>query len=181
MPDEQGRLGTAISIVLRDQPKLEAIHRELHPIHAAAEIPLHVTVLFPFVPRDELSPAHEERLAILVSRHPPFSFALRGLARFPSVVYAVPSDDATLRALMRDVWSAFPETPPYGGAFADPPPHATLALIGDEDAAAVEERVRTRLDGSLPARVHVRDLSLMEEAEPDRWREARTLPLTGGR
>jgi 2'-5' RNA ligase len=179
--DEQGQLGTAISIVLRGQPELEAIHRELHPIHATSQIPLHVTVLYPFVPRDELRPTHAERLAAVLSRHEPFSFELRGLARFPSVVYAVPSDDAQLRALMRDVWTAFPETPPYGGAFVDPPPHATLALIGDEEPAAVEERLRTRLRDTLPVRIHVRDVSLMEEAEPARWREARTLSLGSGR
>jgi 2'-5' RNA ligase len=182
MPDAGSGLRTGVSIVLRDALEaLERPHRELHPIHAAAGIPLHITLLFPFVPRGEIADAHMRRLSKLFASKDPLAFDLVSIASFPSVAYAVPSPDDELRDLMRAVWREFPETPPYGGAFTDPPPHATIALVQeDEDADDVARSVAARVARLLPLRCRVDDVSLLEEYEPGRWREAMSFPLGRG-
>ena len=174
MPDADGRLETGVSIVLRDAPAaLEWVHRELHPVHAARSIPLHITLLYPFVPRSSLTRAHEDRLMGLFREQEPFDLDLVSVDAFPEVVYAVPSPDERLRVLMRAVWNAFPETPPYGGAFEDPAPHATLALVPEgESPDRAAERIRKLVADVLPLRFVARDVSLLEEYEADRWREA---------
>jgi hypothetical protein len=150
----------------------------LHPVHAAAGIPLYITLLFPFLSRDEVTAMHERRLAELFAATQPLAFSLVSIAAFPAVAYAVPSPDDRLRELMRVVWDAFPDTPPYGGAFADPAPHATLALVQAGEAPdEAAGRVAARVEGRLPLRCVVQDVSLMEEYEPDRWREARSFSL----
>jgi 2'-5' RNA ligase len=180
VPGAGGALRTAISIVLDDALEpLEPIHRELHPVHAESAIPLHITLLYPFVSRSDLAAMHVSALERVCTAHSAFAFELAGLAAFPSVVYAVPRPDDELRTLMRAVWDAFPETPPYGGAFVDPPPHATLAAVPDgHDPLRTQRTVEARVGALLPLRCGVRDVALMEEHEPDRWRVARRFPLT---
>ncbi len=172
-------LRTAVSIILRDAlPVLEPHQRELHPTQAAAEIPPHITLVYPFVPRSTLTKEHIRRLEDLFRSSGPLEFELVSVAFFPTVIYAVPMPDAELRELMRSLWDAFPETPPYGGEFSDPPPHATLALVPEgESADAVARRVEAQVDYLWPLHCSVTDVSLMEECETDRWREAQVFPL----
>lgn len=181
MPDANGELQTGVSVILRDAVnELEPVHRELHPVHAAKGIPLHITLLYPFISRHLLTEDHERRLEDLFATQQPIAFDLVKVESFASVVYAVPFPDNDLRALMRLVWRRFPETPPYEGAFSDPPPHATLALIPDQSSpVSAAAQLAARLDGTFPLRCNVQDVSLMEEREPDRWREARRFRLGG--
>jgi 2'-5' RNA ligase len=178
-PEPRHELRTGVSIILRDAlAALEPHHRELHSVHAAAGIPLHITLLFPFIPRHRVSEADERTLENLFRSWEPLEFDLVSVASFPSIVYAVPSPDAGLRQLMSAVWKEFPEAPPYGGAFSDPPPHATIALVqDDEHADDVARKVEARVDHLWPLRCVAEDVSLMEEYEIGRWREARSFTL----
>jgi 2'-5' RNA ligase len=179
MSEASDGLRTGVSIVLRDAlAALEPHHRELHPVHAAAGIPLHITLLFPFVPRQEVTDAHERRLEELFRSRAALEFDLVSIACFPAVVYAVPSPDVGLQQLMRAVWDEFPEAPPYGGAFSDPPAHATIALVKDgESVHDVARSVEARVGHLWPLRCVVKDVSLIEEYEHARWREARSFAL----
>ena len=181
MPDALGRLQTGVSIVLRDAlDVLEPVRDEFDPAATEKGIPLHVTLLFPFVPPDELTQLHLERLRTLFASRAPLSFDLVDVEQFPGVVYARPQPDADLLALMGAVWAAFPETPPYGGAFDEPVPHATLGRV--PEGSSQEEfvdRLTRRVQAVLPLPCRVRDVSLLEEHEPNRWRERCAFPLTG--
>ena len=70
-----------------------------------------------------------------------------------------------LKRLIGGLTARYPETPPYGGAFDWPVPHATLAKQ-DADGA-----VRTRVEPLLPVECRPARASLIEEFEPLRWRE----------
>jgi hypothetical protein len=61
------------------------------------------------------------------SRIPRFAFGLSGICGFPGVVYLAPHPMERFDALAREVATWFPESCPYGGAFADPVPHLTVA------------------------------------------------------
>jgi 2'-5' RNA ligase len=138
-----------------------------------------LTLLYPFVPRDELTEAHLETLRDFFAPRPPLVFDLTRLDEFPGVVvYAVPEPDEELREMMRALWALFPEYPPYGRPDSDPPPHATLAQIKG-DPGATRGAVAKRVEGLLPAHCVVHEASLMEQFELDRCRVRETFPLGG--
>ena len=173
-------LRTAISLVLDEAaPELAAARAELDPA-GAARVPLHITVLYPFVPRDQLTPELFEALRAFFGARRPLSFVLDRLELFPGeVVYAAPNPSDELSALIRDVATRFPDTPPYGGGFDEPIPHATLARLDGDDGEAVVEATRTRVEPLLPIPCTLGAISLLEELTPDRWRELERLPLAG--
>ena len=166
-------LRTALVLVLDDaQPALEPVRADFHPEAVARGIPLHVTVLFPFVAPDAV-PASE--LQQLFGSFAPLEFSLTRLAEFPGVVYAVPEPDRDLLILMRAVHGRFPETPPYGGEFDQVIPHATLAEGVPLDA------VVDRCESLLPIPCRVDGVTLLVETREDRWAEGRRFALHGGR
>jgi hypothetical protein len=178
VPAADGHLETGVTLVLADgAPALAEAHDELYPLRVSEGIPLSLTLLYPFAPRDSLTDAHLETLGAFFSGRRPLVFDLTRLAEFPdAVVYAVPEPDDELRATMRALWELFPDYPPYGRPGSDPPPHATLALL-DKEPAAILDAVARRVDGLLPAHFVAREASLIEEHEPDRWRVRATFPF----
>jgi 2'-5' RNA ligase len=161
---------TALVIAIEDSEPFDAVRRELMPAEVAAGIPFHVTVLYPF---GEL--ADDARAFFTVRR--PFEFSLTRIAAWPRVVYAAPEPDNELRALMRDVCARFPDWPAYGGVHGEVVPHATLGE--DVDGRAVRGELERRLAPHLPHRCQARDVSLLEEFAPGRWRERERFVLGG--
>jgi hypothetical protein len=170
-------MDTAVTLFLADlAPGLAQAHDELYPERVPENIPLSITLLYPFAPREELD---EDQLQMLrtffASRHP-LSFDIARVAQWldgSRAVYGVPEPEQALRSTMRALWELFPEFPPYGGA-DDPPPHASLTLVGGDATLA---DVEARLEGILPAHFHVQEAVLMEEHEPDVWRVRETFPF----
>ena len=161
---------TALVIVIDDAQPFDELREELMPEEVARGIPFHVTLLFPF--GEEVAEAR----AFFAARQP-FEFALTRVGTFPDVVYLVPEPDKELRALMRELFARFPQWPPYGGIHEEVIPHATLGE--GVDAARVRADVERRVAPHLPYGCQTRDVSLLEEFAPDRWRERLRLPLGG--
>jgi 2'-5' RNA ligase len=173
-------LETFVTLILADTaPELAEAHWETYPERVPEQIPLSLTLLYPFVPRDELTEEHLQTLREFFAPRRPLVFDLTRLDEFPGVVvYAVPEPDEELRATMRALWALFPEYPPYGRPDSDPPPHATLAQIKG-DSGATREAVARRVAALLPAHCVVHEASLMEEYELDRCRVRETFPFGG--
>jgi 2'-5' RNA ligase len=169
-------LESAVSIVLDGaRPQLEPVRAEFHAGSVAMGIPLHVTLLYPFAPPHHVD---EKALEEFFAECDALTVTLVGLGEWPGVVYAVPEPRDELLAMMRLLWERFPEYPPYGGEIAEPLPHATLAeLEADEPQAAIAAAIRARTESVFPITCEVRDVALLEEYEPDRWRERRRFPL----
>jgi hypothetical protein len=165
-------LETYLGLLLADQnPALAAAHDELYPERVPEGIPLSLTLLYPFAAPAELD-RHREALRSFFASQPPFAFELAGLAQWEEsgAVYAVPEPEQPLRELMRALWRLFPQFPPYGEVGGDPPPHASLTYTGGDDRAATRARVERRLEGLLPARFEISEVTLMEEVAVDRFR-----------
>ena len=172
-------LQTYLGLLLDDQaPELAAAHDELYPERVEEHIPLSITLLYPFAAPAEVD-RYREELVSFFSGHSPFDLELARLAQWDEggAVYAVPEPEQPLRGLMRELWERFPQFPPYGQAGIDPPPHASLVLTGGEDRVATRRRVEERLEGILPVRFRITEVTLMEETEPDRWRVRETFRL----
>jgi hypothetical protein len=170
---------TAITLFLAEQaPELAQAHDELYPERIPENIPLSLTLLYPFASSEELDGYLQMARDFFASRRP-LSFDIARVAQWErgGAVYGVPEPDGQLRATMRALWELFPEFPPYGGAAQDPPPHASLTLDGGADPHTLLSRVEEGLSGLLPAHFEVDEAVLMGEHEPDVWRVLHTLPF----
>jgi hypothetical protein len=106
------------------------------------------------------------------------SFELARIDAFPDALYVAPEPAAELIDLINELALAFPETPPYGGAFAQPIPHATLAVPTEgSEGERTAERLRGAAASVLPVPCEVTYVSLLEERELERWSERERFPL----
>lgn len=163
---------TAILVALDELAPTVAAARYDLGRYGENEIELHVTLLYPFVPRRELEPELVDELRTFFAVRAAPAFALAAIESFnEGVVYAAPRPDAPLKRLIGDLVARYPETPPYGGIHDNVVPHATLAK---EDA---DGGVRARVEPLLPVECRPSRASLFEEFEPLRWRELEPLPF----
>jgi 2'-5' RNA ligase len=170
-------LETAVVLVLEDAKPFDDVRRKFLPATVARGIPFHVTLLFPFAPRDELTASVLADTRSFFAARPSFEFELTRLATWPTIVYAVPEPDAALRECMHALHARFPAWPPYGGIHDDVVPHATLGE--DVDAAHILPQVERRLAGHLPLHRRAEAATLLEEFAPDQWRERERFPFAG--
>ena len=174
-------LETAVVLVLTQfSAGLSELHAELLPEAVARRIPLHLTLLYPFVPRPALDDDVSSALRRFFAGRPTPSFELTRIDEFPGILYAAPEPAETLVELIEALARAFPETPPYRGAYPEHVPHVSLAAVAE---GAEQERVGAALRSTaaslLPVRCEITYASLLEEGEPHRWRERERFPFAG--
>ena len=116
---------TALVILVPEAEALVAEHRQRHDPSAAAGVPAHVTVLYPF--RSVVDDIAADAVGEIAAGVPAFDVVFTTLARFPGeVVYLVPEPAEPFRRLTAATAAAFPDCPPYGGAIVDPVPHHVI-------------------------------------------------------
>lgn len=87
----------------------------------------HITVLYPFVPYEQLSGAARALRTAFLSVAP-FDITIAGYGVFDEVVYMPPTDPEPIRALLHRIQSVFPDYLPYGGVFGtEMTPHISVA------------------------------------------------------
>lgn len=145
-----------------------------HTYDAPLGIPAHVTLLYPFVPTDELSAEVEERLARLLGAVEPFDVTFTRTARFPNVLYLEPDPSEPFTALTGAIAAEWPEHRPYEGVHEVVIPHLTVAERVSEE---LFERIREDVEAGLPLATHVDEAQLYAEDEDGRWHERSRLPL----
>jgi len=173
MPAQPGG-PTAIVVPVPEAESAVGRWRERHDPSARQGMPAHITVLYPFLPEVEITAEDADRLAQLFARQAAFDVTLVGCARFPAaVLYLDPRPAQPLRALTAAVATAWPRTPPYGGAFDDVVPHLTVAI--DVDPATANQ-IQTHVNAQLPISAAVHEAW---QYVPDgvRWVRRRRLPL----
>lgn len=160
-------------------PELSRAHRELYPERVDEHIPFSLTLLYPWIPADEVTEDDLEQLRAFFAELPPVEFELVRVTEFPGeVAYAEPKPDDRLRSTMRALWALYPQFPPYRRPGSDPPPHATLARYAGPGNVTFEQ-AEALVEPLLPVRCRVEEATLMEEYEPDRVRTRTTFPFGG--
>jgi 2'-5' RNA ligase len=134
--------------------------------NARLGIPAHVTLLFPFVPAEELDETLFDELRGLFAAEPAFEFQMARVARFPEIAWLAPEPDEPFRRLTELVFSRYPDYPPYEGIHDEVIPHLT---VGEGDAAFQDE-VEAALTPHLPLNAEAREVVLLEEDESGYWR-----------
>ena len=145
-----------------------------HTYDAPLGMPPHVTLLFPFVPAEQLTGQVEARLAQAVGEAGAFDVTFARTARFPGVLYLEPQPSRPFAALTEAIAAEWPEHPPYEGEHDVVIPHLTVAESGDE---TLLERIEADVEARLPLNVRVDEAQLYDEDAAGRWHECRRLPL----
>lgn len=108
-------------------------------------IPLHVTLLYPFVPPGALNGDIVAAVEGVLRGHHAFSFSLTGVRSFTNARYFVIEPQQPFVELIGDCQRAWPEYPRYGGEFSTIIPHVTIA----------QGRRMNRVDPGIEARLPV--------------------------
>jgi hypothetical protein len=167
---------TGLVVAIPEAEQVVGAHRLRLDASAPLGAPAHVTVLFPFVPADAVDDGVLRRVADVVRTVPAFGYAFRRTAWFDDrVLWLAPEDDAPFRDLTHRVWAAFPQHPPFEGAFADVVPHLTVGHERPvERLARAEAEVRPR----LPVEGTATEVVLLAQDERGgRWRRRAAFPL----
>jgi 2'-5' RNA ligase len=168
-------LETGLLLIIPEaEPHVGRLRAKLDP-NARAGVPAHITALYPFRPWEAVDAVVIDRLQAVLRRTRPFDLAFRAAGRFPGVLWLAPEPREPIDALTDALVEAFPDCPPYGGRFADPVPHLTVAIHGNEGVLdKAEARLARRLARPFTARVE--SCVLYAEAG-ERWSERLRFPL----
>lgn len=171
MPYEPGR-----SAVIVPVPAVEPVvsrWRRRFDVSARYGVPAHVTVLYPFLHQSRLDDGVLARLGTVCATTSALEVAFPRLAHFPNVLYLQPEPSEPFRRLTAAVAEQWPETPPYGGVYAEVIPHLTVAHDVDEAAFFAVEREVTP---HLPVRAWLEEAWLYSY-DGERWRPRTRLPF----
>ncbi len=170
---------SALAVLVPESESLVEPFRIKHDPSAAAGIPAHITILYPFKPPHEITVGTIQTLEKLFSVISPFHVSFAECRLLPRVLYLAPNPDEPFKRMTETVTEWFPGTPPYAGQFADIIPHLTIAQ--HEDAARLRE-ITEEFDraatGALPINANVRDVVLLDN-ETGRWRIRHRFMLGG--
>ena len=168
---------TGLVIAVPEAEPVVGSHRARLDASAALGAPAHVTVLFPFIPPDEVDDDVLGRVARVVRAVPRFRYGFRRTAWFDDrVLWLAPDDDGPFRELTHRVWAEFPDHPPFEGEFDDVVPHLT---VGHQHPREVLANAEAEVRRGLPIEGTAEEVVLLAQDEPDgRWRRHATFPLS---
>lgn len=158
------------------EPFVGALRSRLDP-SAALGMPAHITVLYPFMPPEEITQEVLGNIRRALCSVSPFSFALARVARFPGALYVAPEPAAPFVALTRRLVDQFPGYLPYGGRHAGIVPHLTVAQAAEAEHDVAEAHLSARLPGAgIPATCS--EVVLIENSS-GLWKPMHSFPLSG--
>ena len=170
---------SALVVLVPEAEPVVRPFRDKYDPSAVDGMPAHVTLLYPFLPPDEIGPTVLAELRTRFQRFSPFRFALGELRRFPGVLYLAPEPGEPFRELTTAIWQGYPDYPPYGGRHPDIQPHLSVAMDDDERRIdAVAEAFARASVGELPVRAAAQEIALMDNSS-ERWQTRCTFLLSG--
>ena len=168
---------SALVVLVPDAEALVKPFRDRHDPSAAVSMPAHITLLYHFIPPDDLCPAVLDVVQDCLSRIEPFNFVPSEAKRLPGLLYLAPEPEEPFRALTRAIWDRYPERPPYAGKHSDVRPHLTVAQHADErqlDAVGLELRHASK--GKFPIHAAVHEIALLDNGS-GHWKVRHRFPL----
>lgn len=156
------------------EPVVRPLRDALDPT-ARLGVPAHVSVLFPFMAPDVID--HDVREALMracqrVAVHRQEFVGTRWFG--DDVLWLAPASDTLFRTLTREIWTAFPEYPPYGGQFDEIVPHLTVADRAPREAM---QQAECAIQPHLPIKSTVDEVTLLIEQPSGRWTAECSFPL----
>lgn len=169
----------ALAILVPEAEALVGRFRDQYDPSAGAGVPAHITVNYPFLPGRPVSDQDLRALEEIFAQVPRFDLSLSGVRTFPDMIFLNPEPASLLVGLIASVARRFPESPPYGGAFAEIVPHLTVAQVKDPallDSLAAQ--FREAAASRLPIKATVSEVLLMDNRS-GRWERRVSFRLSG--
>jgi 2'-5' RNA ligase len=135
----------------------------------------HITLVYPFLDSERITPAVADRLRTVAAARQPLAFRLDAVRMFPSTVWLAPSPTAAIGLLAAALQLAFPERPRRDREFPDYVPHVSVARDVRRDREAIAGALEERLHANGPVACVARHVHVMERAS-EGWR---TLLIAG--
>jgi 2'-5' RNA ligase len=163
-------IGSALVVLVPEAEASVKPFRDRYDPSAAAGMPAHITLLYPFKPPDEVDEAVLDNLRHCFTRFAPIQFSLSSIRRFSvEVLYLAPEPDEPFRQLTLAIWDRYPETPPYGGKWSNIVPHLSVAWLADEQQLdGITNDFVEASQEKLPIRATASEVALMD-IRSGRW------------
>lgn len=145
-------------------------------------MPAHVSLIVPFAPARVIDDDVKKSLRVLFERFARFEFVLREPGWFDRrVLFLSPEPSEPFRDMTRALVRAYPDYPPYEGAFNDIVPHVTIGEGGRLRRRRCQLTLGAwRLRRMAPVTAVATEVWLMElDARTKRWRRLETFSLGG--
>ena len=144
---------------------------------AAAGIPPHITLMFPFTPPPDLTEGNIDTLEEVIGRARAVDFSLTRVGQFEQgVVYLAPEPARPFADLTQEIGRQF-GLQPFGGAFGENPvTHLTVAIL---DSPLKRRDLAIELATELPIRVKAEQAWLMVGANSSSWQIVRRMRMSG--
>jgi 2'-5' RNA ligase len=157
-------IGSALVVLVPEAEASVKPFRDRYDPSAAAGMPAHITLLYPFKPPDEVDEAVLDNLRHCFTRFAPIQFSLSSIRRFSvEVLYLAPEPDEPFRQLTSAIWDRYPETPPYGGKWSNIVPHLSVAWLADEQQLdGITNDFVEAAQEKLPIRATASEVALMD-------------------
>jgi 2'-5' RNA ligase len=168
---------TALLVPVPEAEPLVETHRLAHDPVAPLGVPAHITILYPFIPPDDLDESVERKIAEVLQGFSAFDFELRYVRWFADgVLYLAPEPAEPFTALTNAFAIRWPEHPPYDGSFTEIIPHLTVAMASGAPVAELAEELRA----GLPVASRAHAVWLMEGRVGGGWTQRAVFPLSDG-
>lgn len=176
----RGHGETALIVkVPESEPLVEPFRKKFDP-SAAVGVPAHITILYPFKPLSELTKDDFANLASLFAHIQAFPFSLTTISRFPGVLYLAPDPERYFKDMTMAVTAAYPDYPPYKGAFPIVIPHLTVADTDREALPSIEKDFARACERGLPVASNAESVWLLAD-DSGFWHDVRPFALGKGR
>ena len=145
---------------------------------AAAGVPPHLTLMFPFLPARELTDVAVDALGSLIGQSAAFEVSLTRVNQFEQgVVYLEPEPVAELIRLTKEIGRQFGLLP-FGGKFGEEPvPHLTVGVV---ESASVRRKIADQLVPELPITIRAEEAWLMVGTNSSNWTIVRKMRFRDG-
>ncbi len=172
-------LETAIVIVIPEAEKVVGKWRRRYTSDGADGMPAHLTLLYPFADTSQHLARMDDLVESACEGVGPIRFSLSSAEYFygsTNTLYLAPEPSAPFAAITEALAAAFPEYPPYGGAFSTVVSHLSVA---QHESLSVLAEIEEQLEPALPIVAFAPAAQLMEHAPaPDGWRLRRSFAFT---
>ena len=158
------------------EPHVSHLRHQFDPSESLG-VPAHITVLYPFMPPEEITPVVANQVRAVALSCTAFGFQLSRVGLFPGALYLAPAPSKPFIALTVALVRQFPEYPPYGGQFRTVVPHLTVAQAGGwrESSAHSELLCALYPSGGISSRCS--EIVLIENSSC-RWQQMDVFPLS---
>jgi hypothetical protein len=142
-------------------------------------VPAHVTILYPFIPPQEITEVELNALRTVFQPFSPFVAGFSEIIEDFEMLYLAPEPKSTFVSLTKAMIRAFPGYLPYQGAYDEILPHLSVALPDDPaDLEQIVEEFREAAQAKMPFSAQITHVALMDSLSGS-WKIREKFPLLG--